>query len=54
VDNKKGPFGNRLLVKLRLGKENKGGREDATFQNLKERIFFSLMTAPPDRQLLFS
>jgi hypothetical protein len=41
VDNKKGPFGNRLLVKLRLGKENKGGREDATFQNLKESIFFS-------------
>ena len=40
VDNKKGPFGNRLLVKLRLGKENKGGREDATFQNLKESVFF--------------
>jgi len=52
VDNKKGPLGNRLLVKLRLGKENKGGREDATFQNLKESVFF-VMTAPPDRQLLF-
>jgi hypothetical protein len=52
VDNKKGPFGNRLLVKLRLGKENKGWGDDATFQNLKESIFF-LMTAPPDRQILF-
>jgi hypothetical protein len=52
VDNKKGPFGNRLLVKLRVGKENKEGREDATFQNLKESIFF-LMTVPPDRQPFF-
>lgn len=53
VDNKKRPFGNRLLVKLRLGKENKGGREDATFQNLKESFFFFYAgTARPATSLL--
>jgi hypothetical protein len=42
MDNEKGPFGNRLLVKLRLGEESNGWREDVTFQNLKKKSVFFL------------
>jgi hypothetical protein len=44
VDNKKEPFRSRLLAKLQLGKENKGGSYVPKFKNLPH-IFFHEDTA---------
>jgi hypothetical protein len=52
VDNKKGPFRSRLLAKLQLGKENRGG-DEAMFQNSKTFFLFSFMKIPPDQQRPF-
>jgi hypothetical protein len=52
VDNKKGSFRSRLLAKLQLGKENRGG-DEAMFQNSKTYFLFSFMKIPPDQQRVF-
>jgi hypothetical protein len=61
VDNKKGPIGNCLLVKLQSGKENGGGegkrrRYVPKFEKKNIYIYrnlFSFMKIPPDQEGLF-